>query len=450
MQEQKRNDASFRDPNGFVIESNGEIYRVLNEKYYSTYDTFMQSGLYKELINEKLILEHNLDGVPLDHTRRIKQVKIPLITYPYEWSFDMFKDAGLATLRCQELAYKHGMELQDASAYNIQFYNGRPVMIDITSFVVTKFTQWRAYRQFCEHFLAPLALMGKKDLRLSNLLSTYIDGIPLDLASGILPKSTFGSFGINLHIHAHAKMNTKKTSSEPQKMGMTKNLAMIDSLKGCINGIKCDQSTEWDRYYEETNYSEKAFKSKIDIVTRFINSCYPKVVIDLGANDGVFATLASSKAFTIALDIDPNAVNKMYRKNIDSHPYYQVQPLVCNLVNPSASIGWGNKERPGILQRIKEQNGIVLALALVHHLRITYGIPFDKQFELLADLTNHALVEYVPRDDSQVNLMMNGRDESIYTDFYRDTFEKAISNCFKISGCTKIEDSSRLLYEIHV
>ena len=81
MQELKRNDASFRDPNGFVIESNGEIYRVLNEKYYSTYDTFMQSGLYKELINEKLILEHNLDGVPLDHTRRIKQVKIPLITY---------------------------------------------------------------------------------------------------------------------------------------------------------------------------------------------------------------------------------------------------------------------------------------------------------------------------------------------------------------------------------
>ena len=86
----------------------------------------------------------------------------------------------------------------------------------------------------------------------------------------------------------------------------------------------------------------------------------------------------------------------------------------------------------------------------MHHLRITYGIPFDKQFELLADLTNHALVEYVPRDDSQVNLMMNGRDESIYTDFYRDTFEKAISSCFKISECIKIDDSSRLLYDIHV
>ena len=356
----------------------------------------------------------------------------------------MFKDAGLVTLKCQELAYKHGMELQDASAYNIQFYNGHPVMIDLTSFVETQFTQWRAYRQFCEHFLAPLALMGKKDLRLSNLLLTYIDGIPLDLASSILPKSTFGSFGLNLHIHAHAKMNTKKASSEPQKMGMTKNLAMIDSLKSCIGGIKCDQKTEWDRYYDETNYTKQAFNSKIETVSKFINSCYPKVVIDLGANDGVFAELVSSKAFTIALDIDPNAVNNIYKK------YNGIQPLVCNIVNPSASIGWSNKERPGILQRIKEQNGTVLALALTHHLRITYGIPFDKQFELLASITKHALVEYVSRDDSQIFKMMAGRDASIYTDYYRALFEDAINKPFKISGRTEIEDSKRSLYEIHV
>ena len=442
---QKINEASFRDPNGYVIESNGEIYRVLNKEYYPTYNTFMQSGLYDELVDEKLILEHKLES-----TRRIKLVKIPLITYPYEWSFDMFKDAGLATLRCQELSYKHGMELQDASAYNIQFYNGHPVMIDLTSFVETDFTQWRAYKQFCEHFLAPLALMGKKDLRLSNLLPTYIDGIPLDLASSIMPKSTFASFGINLHIHAHAKMNTKnmrlmRDRSEPQKMGMTKNLAMIDSLKNCIAGIKCNQETEWDKYYDETNYSKKAFDSKIEIVSRFINSDIPIPIIDLGANDGVFAEIASRKAFTIALDIDPNAVNNMYKKNIDG-----IQPLVCNLVNPSASIGWGNKERPGILQRIKEQNGSVLALALVHHLRITYGIPFDKQFELLASITKHALVEYVPRDDSQIKIMMKGRDESIYTDYYRKLFEKAISKYFKEWDYFSIKDSTRTLYEIHV
>ena len=119
MQEPKRNDASFRDPNGFVVESNGEIYRILNPEYNPTYDMFMQSGLYQTLVDEKLILEHDLESSIGDTGKRsLRQVKIPLITYPYEWSFDMFKDAGLVTLKCQELAYKHGMELQDASAYN--------------------------------------------------------------------------------------------------------------------------------------------------------------------------------------------------------------------------------------------------------------------------------------------------------------------------------------------
>ncbi len=445
----KINDASFRDPNGFVVESNGEIYRLLNPQYNATYDKFMTSGLYEALVDEKIILEHEAINVTpgVEHAgkRSIRQVKIPLITYPYEWSFDMFKDAALTTLRCQELSYKYGMELQDASAYNIQFYNGHPVLIDITSFVETNFAQWRAYKQFCEHFLAPIALMGKKDLRLSNLLLTYIDGIPLDLASSIMPKSTFGSFGLGLHIHAHAKMNSKKTNSEPQKIGLTKNLAMIDSLKSCIGGIRTNQKTEWGKYYDETNYSDKAFKSKTDIVSRFVNSHYPEIIIDLGANDGVFTEIASRKAFTIALDIDQNAINKMYNKHTDG-----IHPLVGNFATPSPSIGWDNKERPGILQRLKEQDGYVLALALVHHLRITYGIPFDKQFELLAGITKRALIEYVSRDDSQVKIMMNGRDESIYKDYHRELFENAASKYFKISACTQIEDSKRSLYEVHV
>ena len=151
-----------------------------------------------------------------------------------------------------------------------------------------------------------------------------------------------------------------------------------------------------------------------------------------------------AKAFTIACDIDPNAINNLYKKNTVG-----IQ-LVCNLANPTSSLGWWNKERPGILQRIKEQNGTVLALALLHHLRITYGIPFAKQFELLASITKHALVEYVARDDSQIRRMMIGRDESVYTDYTRESFENVIGEHFKISQCSQIEDSMRSLYEIHV
>ncbi len=41
----------------------------------------------------------------------------------------MLKDAALLTLKIQKLAIEHDMNLKDASAYNIQFKNGKPVFI---------------------------------------------------------------------------------------------------------------------------------------------------------------------------------------------------------------------------------------------------------------------------------------------------------------------------------
>src|SRR6185295_13694272 len=113
---------------------------------------------------------------------------IPFVSYPYEWSFGELKAAALATLEIEGRAVAHGMGLKDASAYNIQFRGVRPVLVDTLSFErLEREAPWVAYRQFCQHFLAPLALMSRRDVRLSQLLRIYIDGVPLDLASELLP-----------------------------------------------------------------------------------------------------------------------------------------------------------------------------------------------------------------------------------------------------------------------
>ena len=125
---------------------------------------------------------------------------------PYEWSFSQLKDAARLTLRIQRLALKYGMWLKDASAYNVQFENGKPVFIDTLSFECLPEGQpWVAYRQFCQHFLAPLALMAMQDNRFQQLLRTNIDGIPLDLASKLLPKRSYLRLGFLFHIHLHAR-----------------------------------------------------------------------------------------------------------------------------------------------------------------------------------------------------------------------------------------------------
>src|SRR5262249_54457679 len=124
-----------------------------------------------------------------------------------EWSFSQLQDAALLTLDVQRSALAFGMSLKDCSAYNIQFRAGQPVFIDTLSFETYREGEpWVAYRQFCQHFLAPLALMSLTDVRLNQLLRTNIDGIPLDLAHALLPWRSRLRFRLLLHIHLHARM----------------------------------------------------------------------------------------------------------------------------------------------------------------------------------------------------------------------------------------------------
>ena len=185
----------------------------------------------------------------------------------------MLKDAALATLKIQKICIEHGASLKDASSYNIQFHEGKPVFIDITSFEIFEEKPWIAYRQFCEHFLGPLALMAKKDVRLSSMLVNYIDGMPLDIISSIVPKTTFTNFGLAVHLHAHAKAQKKYEGKkiEKKKLGKMQLLGIVESLTSTIKNLKLEQKTEWADYYDDTNYTPEAEKNKVEIVKKYIN-----------------------------------------------------------------------------------------------------------------------------------------------------------------------------------
>src|SRR5258708_16283925 len=201
---------SFRDPSGFVFSRGNTLYRQVEQSYRQEYDTLIECGLYDSLVGAGLLIPHaeeNLEsGLTNVAYRVLRPERIPFISYPYEWCFSQLQDAALATLQAQTAALKHGMSLKDASAYNIQFRDGKPVLIDTLSFErYTEGFPWTAYRQFCQHFLAPLALMSHTDVRLSQLLRTNIDGVPLDLASRLLPFWTKLDPFLLAHIHLHSK-----------------------------------------------------------------------------------------------------------------------------------------------------------------------------------------------------------------------------------------------------
>ena len=179
------------------------------------YDHLMNSGLYRELTEQRLLIAHEEVGsyprVPFIAYKVIQPQPVRLISYPFEWSFSQYQDAALLTLAIQRHALGRGMSLKDCSAYNVQFHEGRPVFIDTLS--LEKYSEgqpWVAYRQFCQHFLAPLALMSLTDIRMGQLCRTNLDGVPLDLATRLLPWRSRVRPGPLLHLHLHGSVREQE------------------------------------------------------------------------------------------------------------------------------------------------------------------------------------------------------------------------------------------------
>ncbi|HSI90502.1 MAG TPA: hypothetical protein VK927_05260, partial [Adhaeribacter sp.] len=423
--------ASFRDPSGFIFYRNGQLFRQVNSVYRLHYDHLLASGLYQELVKQGLLIPHREvtepAAIPETACKILEPEIIPFISYPYEWSFSQLKAAALLTLKVQKIALQHGMVLKDASAYNVQFRNGDPVFIDTLSFEIYETGKpWVAYRQFCQHFLAPLALMHYTDIRLSSLLKTYLDGIPLDLASKLLPAKTWLQFSLLSHIHLHAKSQQKyarqTTSAKNVKLPANGLKHLIMNLEATAESLNWQpKGTEWAEYYNETNYQGSSFASKKRLVRLITGQLKPQTVWDLGANKGEFSQLAAEKAsLVIAFDSDPAAVEKHCRENRQRN----VLPLLLDLTNPSPAIGWENRERMSLQQRGPAD--LALALALIHHLVISNNLPLHRIAAYLATICRQLLIEFVPKTDSQVQKLLATRPD-IFPDYDQPTFEAIFS-----------------------
>lgn len=444
--------SSFRDPAGFIFIKNDELYRQINLCYKDHFDLFNNSGLYEYLVKSEFLIPHTEVPIEKKHTceayRIIKPVKIPFISYPYEWCFTQLKDAALLTLNIQKKALEYGMVLKDCSAFNVQFYNGKPIFIDTLSF--EKYNEglpWVAYKQFCEHFIAPLALMAHTDIRLNQWFKINVGGISLDIATKLLPKKTWLKFGLLTHIHLHAKLQKKyanKPSSRQTVFSRNAMLGLIENLKNTILGIHSNLSrTEWADYNNNTNYSDAAKLHKSTLISDFVSKTNPLSVWDMGANDGTYSRICSNKGiFTVSFDIDPVAVEKNYlhiKNNCDP----LLLPLILDIANPSGGIGWGNTERDSLEQR--GPVGLTMALALIHHLAISNNVPFNMISNYLSKFSAWLIIEFIHKDDSQVQKLLSTRKD-IFDKYNQTEFEIAFSSNFKIVCKADILESKRVLY----
>ncbi len=90
----------------------------------------------------------------------------------------------------------------------------------------------------------------------------------------------------------------------------------------------------------------------------------------------------------------------------------------------------------------------VLALALVHHLAIANNLPLGKLADFFARLTQHLIIEFIPKGDSQVQRLLATR-EDIFPGYTREGFEAEFGRRFTIARAVEVKDSDRVLYLMH-
>lgn len=444
--------SSYRDPSGYIFEAGGEIYRQVNNIFKEDFDLFIKNGCYDNLMKKGLLISHqniltNLTGDPNWHTT-IKPERIGYISYPYEWPFDMLKDAALLTLQLLKESLAYGFILKDATPFNIQWHKGKLIFIDTLSFEKYKEEgPWAAYRQFCESFLSPLLLMHYTKKPMHELLLAWPDGIPLSVTKSLLPRRSRFSLHTYLHIHLHSAVSQKKnnTNNKILKLPKQKLLNLANSLEGLIRKLKPPGTkTTWDKYYDEAAQRGGYLEKKKEIFLGWITEMPGlKNCIDLGANDGEFSRLLSENATSVvAVDFDANCINRLYNQ-IKKTGLQKIQPLIMDLAKPSPAIGVNNNERGSFVSRAKFD--LALALALVHHLAIGKNMPLTLIAQFFSKISEKLIIEFVPIEDEKVQEMLANR-KNIFNEYDELHFEKSFSRYFKIVKKEAIPGSRRGLY----
>jgi hypothetical protein len=447
--------ASFRDPAGYVFTDAGIVKRVVTSYGAADYRQLMSSGLYDNLTQDSLLVSHEEFPAPTDSDAAAVLVpqKIPYISYPYEWSFGQLRDAALLTLRIQQTALKHGMSLKDASAFNVQFRGSKPIFIDTLSFEPNDGGPWVAYNQFCRHFLAPLLLMSHVSPGFNQFWKASLDGFPLDLASSLLPRKSYLSFGALLHIHLHARTQKKyeaATAAPPKALsksgGPDRKSVLAGSLSDFIRSLRPGNiQTEWLHYYDQkaAHYSSAAEQSKKQSVQHAVDYVNPKLVYDLGGNIGEYSRLTAARgAYTVCFDIDPLCVHHNYER-ARSENDGRMLPLMLDLTNPSPGIGFGLQERDSIVDR--GQADLVMALALIHHLRITGNAPLQRIAQFLASMGQFLLLEYVPKSDLMAQALLRSRRDT-FLDYSEAGFRRAFESFFDVVQTFPVAETDRSLF----
>jgi ribosomal protein L11 methylase PrmA len=459
---------SFRDPSAYVFTKGSQIIRAVMPVADTEFRQTIDSGVVAHLAKLSLMLPCTPLNLPASDLASFvgprgevaaalyEQPRIPLISYPYEWSFSQLKDAALAHLDLQIAALEKDYVLSDASAYNMQFINAKPLHIDVMSLRPYREGQhWDGYNQFCRQFLLPLAIEAWTGLSFQPMYRGAINGISFADALAILPRrKLFTSLGGLMHIYLQGQSVMSKSATTSVKTGAgsavkplprARYRGLIEHLRGFIDGLQSRKrpASFWKEYAVRNSYTDDMRGTKLAFVADWAKSNKPGQIIDIGGNTGDFSMAAiesGGSSSSIVLDGDLDAIEQGYRMGkVAQRP---ILHLLMNLADPTPDLGWRQCERKGLRERA--DTGGVLALAVIHHMVVAGNLPLSQVLDWLIDMAPTGIIEFVPKQDPMVVEMLLNR-EDIFSDYVEDNFRALVEKRATILAEHKFPQNGRLL-----
>ena len=452
---------SFRDRTARVFYHDGRIFRGLSETALKEWQALSATNFFRRWSDTGAIVPTNqrdLGSIPLPPSSRqwaavLEHERLPFVSYPYEWSFEMLRDAALLQLDLVLSGLDEGIGLKDASAYNLQWKGASPVFVDVASFYTrTEGEPWLGYRQFCQMFLYPLLVQAYRDVPFQPWMRGNIEGMDAEVCLNLLSARDYVRAGVLAHVYLQAKAQraynatTRDVRKDLSKAGFDKRIikANAQRLRALVAGLKwtAKQST-WSDYLKCGHYEASDASQKREFVREVAGSRDWNLVWDIGCNVGVFSRIAAERArYVIAMDADHLAIDKLYQA-LKAEGAPNILPLVLNVTDPSPNLGWRNLERKRIEERGRPD--LILALALIHHVVIGGNIPMGEFVQWLRDLGGDLIIEFVTRKDPMVVTLLRNKDDH-YADYDADVFERELAARFRIARREPLGSGTRIMY----
>lgn len=380
--------------------------------------------------------------------------RIPFVSYPYEWTFSMLRDAALLQLDLMLAALDEDLILKDATPYNVQFKGARPVFVDIGSFERLRPGEtWAGYRQFCMLYLYPLLLQAVKGCEFQPWLRGSIDGIaPAQMRAVSSLRDRFRR-GFLLNVFMHARLEARhgdrgaQVKDEVSRAGFKKELivANVRRMRKLVERLSWEPPEGvWVAYGERNSYSDADAVRKDEFVREVVGSQPWGLTWDIGANNGRYSRIAAEGSQTVlAVDADQGPVELLYRSLRDERDE-RILTLTMNLADPSPGLGWRGRERRDLAARGKPD--LVLALALVHHVAIAANVPVAEIVDWLASLDSALVIEFPTREDPMVRKLLGPKRDGLHPDYERGNFERVLAASFDVERRERSSSGTRLLY----